>query len=71
MFTAMPPHRVLVAAGFAFVRPVVLRAVLAFDRVTMGFSILLMVIVSEALGVVALASGATFIDGIVLGGEVG
>ena len=67
----MLPRRVFLAAGFAAVRRVALRVVLAFDRVALGFSTVLIVIVSEALGAVALTPAATFIDSVGLSGEAG
>lgn len=70
-FNAMPPRLGFFAAGFAAVRPVAFRATLAFDRVTLGFSIVLIVIVSEALDAVTLEPAAGFIDGIGLSGEAG
>lgn len=68
---AMPPRLGFFAVGFAAVRSVAFRAILAFDRVTLGFSIVLIVIVSEALGAVTLEPAAAFIDGIGLSGEAG
>lgn len=69
MFTAMPSRLGFLAAGFAAVGPVALRATLAFDRVTLGFSIVLLVIVSKDLVAVTLAPEATFVDGIGFSGE--
>lgn len=71
MFAAMPLRRGFFAAGFATVRPVALRALLAFDLVTLGFSIVLIVIVSETLGAVTLVPAVNFIEGIGLSGEAG
>ncbi len=65
----MPSRLGFLAAGFAAVGPVTFRAILAFDRVTLGFSIVLLVIVSIALGTVTLAPEATFVDGIGFSGE--
>ena len=65
----MPSRLGFLAAGFAAVGPVALRTILAFDRVTLGFSIVLLVIASKALGAVALAPEATFVDGIGFSGE--
>ncbi len=65
----MPSRLGFLAAGFAAVGPVALRTILAFDRVTLGFSIVLLVIVSKALGAVTLAPEATFVDGIGFSGE--
>lgn len=67
----MPLRRGFFATGFATVRPVALLALLVFDRVTLDFSIVLIVIVSETLGIVALALAANFIDGRGLSGEAG
>lgn len=65
----MPPRLGFLVAGFAAVGPVALRAIVAFDRVTLGFSMVLLVIVSKALGAVTLAPEATFVDGISFSGE--
>lgn len=70
-FTAIPPRRGFLAAKFAVVEAVAFRGMLAFDRVTLGFSIVLLLVVSKALGAVTLAPGATFVGGIGLRGEAG
>lgn len=67
----MPPRLSFLAAGFAAAGPVALRAILAFDRVTLGFSFVLLVMVSKTLGAVALGLEATFVDGIGFSGEAG
>lgn len=59
------------AAGFAAVGPVVLRAIFVFDRVALGFSIVLLVIVWEVLGAMTLTPEDTFVDGIGFSGEAG
>lgn len=70
-FAARPPRLGFFAAGFATFGPVAFRALLAFDRVTLGFSIVLIGIVSETLGAMTLEPAAAFIDGMGLSGEAG